>query len=753
MTERDDIARPSAGHPKVRPAHLGRAAVVYVRQSTPGQTERNIESTDRQYALVERAVELGWSRRAVEVIDEDLGISGTAGTARSGFARLTADVALGRVGIVFGLEVSRLARSNADWYRLLDLAGITDTLIADGDGIYHPAAFNDRLVLGLKGTMSEAELHVLRARLEGGIRNKAARGELRRELPVGLVWGDEDGEILLHPDEAVRGVIGTIFERFAELGSVRAVWLWLLGEGLLMPVQHAGAEEMTWITPTYPAVHRVLTHPSYAGAYVYGRTRRERRVDDHGRVHSRARVLGRSDWQVLIVDHHPGYIDWATYEANQARIGANTRPRAHEPGTGAVREGTALLQGLATCGRCGRRLAVHYQGTNSTPGYHCANRTLVNGRGERCLSVGGAQIDQAVTAAFLAALAPAGVAAALAAAETLEADHDAALGQWYRQVERARYEAARAERRYLAVDPDNRLVARGLEADWEAKLAALAEAEAELARREATRPRSLTDDERAALHALGSDVERVWSAPTTTDRDRKELLRTLVDDVRVDVHKEQRRAELVLRWRGGATTELVIELRGAHQPTIRTDEDTVELIRRLAVHYPDATIAGILNRQGRRSATGQRFTATIVQGLRQHRRIPRYQPPTKAPDGELVTVIEAAKILGVAPSTVHRWINDGFIAGEQLTPGAPWRIRMSDELRARFVDDTPPGFMAMLEATHVLGVSRQTVLQRVKRGELDAVHVRSGRRKGLRIKVNRPEPGLFDIAPTAQGAV
>jgi predicted DNA-binding transcriptional regulator AlpA/uncharacterized protein YndB with AHSA1/START domain len=468
---------------------------------------------------------------------------------------------------------------------------------------------------------------------------------------------------------------------------------------------------------------------------------------------SQARVLGRSDWQVLIVDHHPGYIDWATYEANQARIGANTRPRAHEPGTGAVREGTALLQGLATCGRCGRRLAVHYQGTNSTPGYHCANRTLVNGRGERCLGVGGAQIDQAVTTAFLAALAPAGVAGALAAAETLEADHDAALGQWRRQLERARYEAARAERRYLAVDPDNRLVTRGLEADWEAKLAALAEAEAELARREATRPRTLTDDERAALAALGADIQQVWSAPSTTDRDRKELLRTLLEDVRVDVHQAHRRAELLLRWRGGATTELAIELRGAHQPTIRTDEDTVDLIRRLAVHCPDATIAGILNRQGRRSATGQRFTATIVQGLRQHRKIPRHQPPAQAPDGEMVTVIEAAKTLGVAASTVHRWINDGFIAGEQLTPGAPWRIRMTDELRNRFVDDTPLGFMAMLEATHALGVSRQTVLQRVKRGELDAVHVRSGRRKGLRIRINAADPGLFDETPAGQGAV
>ncbi|NNN02115.1 MAG: recombinase family protein [Acidimicrobiaceae bacterium] len=748
-----DPTHPTAEHPKIRPTHLERAAVVYVRQSTPGQIERNSESTDRQYALVERAVELGWLRRAVEVIDEDLGISGSGSAERRGFARLTTEVALGRVGIVLGLEVSRLARNNADWYRLLDLAGITDTLIADADGIYHPSGFNDRLVLGLKGTMSEAELHVLRARLEGGIRNKAARGELRRGLPVGLVWGEEDGQVLLHPDESVRGVIASIFERFAELGSVRAVWLWLRAEELLMPTLPVGQVDLVWIPPAYPAIHRVLTHPSYAGAYVYGRTRRERRVDDEGRVRTKARHLERSDWQVLIVDHHPGYIDWATYEANQVRIGANTRPRAHAPGSGAVREGTALLQGLATCGRCGRRLAVHYQGVNSTPGYHCANRTLVNGRGVWCLSVGGVQIDQAVSTTFLAALAPAGVAASVAAAEVLEADHDTALDQWRRQVERARYEANRAERRYLAVDPDNRLVARGLETDWEAKLGALNVAQAELTRRAAARPRSLTNDERAALASFGADVDRVWSAPSTTDRDRKELLRTLVEEVRVDVHREDKRAELTVHWRGGATTELSVELPRANPPTVRTDEDTIALLRRLAVHYPDATIAGILNRQGRRSATGQRFTATIVQGLRHHWKIPRRVANDDQPDGELVTLADAAKVLGVVPSTVHRWLADGFIAGEQLTPGAPWRIRLTDELRGRFVDDAPPGWLAMLEATHALGVSRQTVLQRVKRGELDAVHVRSGRRKGLRIRVDPPDPRLFDQEPAVEGAV
>ena len=730
------------------PSHLRRQAVVYVRQSTASQLERNRESTDRQYALVERAVELGWARESVTVIDEDLGLSGSGTAERGGFARLTAEVALGHVGLVLGLEVSRLARNNADWYRLLDLCGMTDTLIGDGDGLYHPAGFNDRLVLGLKGTMSEAELHVLRARLNGGIRNKAARGELRRGLPVGLVWGEEEGEILLHPDEAVRGVVAAVFERFAECGSVRAVWLWLLGEGLSFPLQsNVIGTELAWVAPTYNAIHRVLTHPSYAGAYVYGRTRRERFVDEDGRTRTRARRLDRQDWEVLIVDHHPGYLDWPTWEANQARIGANTRPRAHEAG-GAVREGSALLQGIATCSACGRRLSVHYS-SRSSPGYHCSGRELLAGRGVSHLSVGGVQIDQAVAAAFLAAVAPAGIEASLAAARCVTDDRLVALDQWRREVERARYQAQRAERRYLAVDPDNRLVARGLEAGWEEALAALGAAEAELSRRELSRPAALSAEQVEAINALGSDVGRAWSAPTTTDRDRKELLRSLVEEVVVNVDRDEGRAELVMRWRGGAITELVVALARSYAPPVRTDEDTVALLRRLAVHYPDATIAGILNRQGRSTATGERFTRNRVSSLRASWAIPRHQPPTDQPAGELVTIAEAAKVLAVAPSTVHRWLGDGFIAGEQLTPGAPWRIRVTDDLRSRFVEEAPPGWLPMLEATLALGVSRQTVLQRVKRGELKAVLVRQGRRKGLRIRVVEQQSDLF----SNQGAV
>lgn len=727
---------------KITLAHTARAAVVYLRQSSPGQVAHNRESTARQYGLVARAVELGWTREQVTVIDEDLAITGSGVADRSGFDRMTAQVALAHVGIVLAIEVSRVARNNAEWYRLLDLCGITNTLIGDSDGIYHPGMFNDRLLLGLKGTMSEAELHIMRARLDGGIRNKAARGELYRGLPVGFIW---DGEkVRHHPDEAVTGAIRTVFARFAEMGSVRQVWLWFRSESLSFPLQRHAQAVIEWVVPTYTALHHVLTNPTYAGAYVYGKTRRESFVDGSGRVRKRMRRLPRSEWQVLIPNHHEGFIDWQTYEDNQDRIGRNTHPLRHEAGGGAVREGAALLQGLATCGRCGRRLRVYYQGRASSPGYHCPGATIANGRGIRCLRIGGIQVHDAVSDAFLAAATPAGVDASLRAAEMFEADRDAALSQWRLEVERARYETEKAERRFRAVEPENRLVARTLETEWNACLGKLAEAEAELTLREQRQPRTLTSDEREQLRHLGKDLTLVWSAPTTTDRDRKELLRTLVEEVILNVTPEERRARATVRWRGGAITEIEIPLTRSWVPPVRTPEDTIELIRRLATHHPDATIAGILNRQGRRSATGESFTSNKVSSVRAHRKIPCFRPPSDPPEGPLVTIARAAKILDVAPSTLHRWLNDGFIAGEQLTPGAPWCIRITDQIRAKFVEDAPKGWLCMLEATLALGLSRQTVLQRVKRGELDAVHVRRGKRQGLRIKVLRPQPTLFD---------
>ncbi|HEX9555511.1 MAG TPA: recombinase family protein [Reyranella sp.] len=733
-------------HAKIKPVHLQRSACVYLRQSSQTQVEFNRESTTRQYALVARAAELGWAREQIDVIDEDLGVSGAGFAARSGFAKLTAEVALGHVGIVLGLEVSRIARNNADWYRLLDLCGLTDTLIGDADGIYHPGLFNDRLLLGLKGTMSEAELHVLRARLDGGIRNKAARGELRRGLPVGFVWGDGDGEVLFHPNVAVTAAIRTVFDRFTELGSARRVWLWFRAEGLAFPLQSHAKAEIRWVTPSYTAIHNVLSNPVYGGAYVYGKSRTERFVDENGRLKQRIRRLPRAEWSVLIADHHPGFIDWQTFDSNQIRLAANTKPLPHRAG-GAVREGAALLQGLAICGHCGRRLRTHYRGRNATPGYHCAGKHAVNGRGVYCFNVGGVQIDQAVSQAFLTALQPAGMEAAVAAAERLEADREGALAQWRLAVERAQYEAARAERRYRAVDPDNRLVARGLEAEWELRLRELDQAKAELARRQQQRPQSLDAAARHTLLRLGTDIERAWSAPTTAPRDRKELLRTLLEDVTIAVHRGEHQVHLTLRWRGGALTELDVDLPRFRPATVRTDEATVALVRRLAVLYPDAVIAGVLNRQKRTTARGHRFTANHVCSLRHRWNIPRVELPAAPVDGELVNVRQAAAILDTAPSTIHRWLNDGIIAGEQLTPGAPWRIRITDDLRSRLVDAPREGYVTMQQMTRTLGVSRQTVLQRVKRGELHAVRIRQGRRKGLRIKLIQDHPDLFGNHP------
>src|SRR5205809_875814 len=494
---------------KIKAVHRQRAALVYIRQSTASQVEHNRESTARQYALAERACDLGWAKEQVMVIDEDLAITGSIVGNRAGFERMSSEVALGRVGIILGIEVSRLARNNANWYRLLDLCAITDTLIGDSDGLYHPALFNDRLVLGLKGTMSEAELHIIRARLDGGIRNKAQRGELRRELPVGLVWGDKDGEVRFHADEAVVGAIRTVFDRFSEMGSVRQVWLWFGAQGLQFPSQKdAWGGDIQWTVPTYRSIHQVLTNPVYAGAYVYGKSRSEKYVDEQGVVRKRSRRLPMKEWPVLLHHHHVGFLDWPTFQANQVRIRSKARAERHQSG-GAVREGSALLQGIAICGHCGRGLFTYYRGKNATPGYRCSANDLGTGGGHHCFDVGAVGIDKAVTDAFLDAITPAAVEASLLALEQLETDRDGALQQWRLEVERVRYEAERAERRYRACEPENRLVARGLETEWENRLRDLAAAEGELRRRELQRPSTISPEQLQAIQRLGSDIRKI----------------------------------------------------------------------------------------------------------------------------------------------------------------------------------------------------------------------------------------------------
>lgn len=727
---------------KIKSTHLQRYAYVYVRQSTAAQVAFNRESTDRQYKLAQRAIGLGWSKQQVKVIDEDLAQSGSSTTQRGGFTLMTAEVALGQVGLILSIEVSRVARNNSDWYRLLDLCSVTDTLIGDDDGLYHPGLFNDRLLLGLKGTMAEAELHIIRARLEGGIRNKAARGELRCGLPVGFIWGEHDGEVLMHPDQAVTGAIHTVFEKFTQMGSIRQVWLWFRSEKLLFPLRANTLPEIKWVTASYQAIHSVLTNPVYAGAYVYGKTKQERFVDENGQVKKRVKRLPQSQWAVLIHDHHKGFVDWDTHEMIKARIAKNVRPFAPKD-TGAIREGAALLQGLATCGVCGRRLRVYYRGRHSSPGYYCKANQVEEGQAKSCMRIGGVKIDEAVSDAFIEAVTPAAMAAALLAEKNIEADHDAANAQLRLQLERLRYEADRAERRYRAVEPENRLVARTVETQWELCLSNLKDAEKELERRQQKKPKRLTPDQRAGIRNLGKDLKRVWQAPTTTHRDKKELLQMLLEEVNIAVKREESIAHLILRWKGGVVSEQKVNFLSRNIPPIRTEQDTIELVRRLAVYYPDAVTAGILNRQGRKTAHGDRFTASKVGSLRRYWKIPRFDATAVPSDGELVSITKAADILGLAASTVHRWLADGFIAGEQITPGAPWQIRMNENLRSRFIEKAPEGYAPMREAKRILGVSRQTVLQRVKRGELSALHVRRGKQNGLYIKVLNNQRSLF----------
>ena len=624
-----------------------------------------------------------------------------------------------------------------------------DTLVGDANGVYHPALFGDRLLLGLMGIMSEAELHVLRARLTGGIRNKAARGELRRGLPAGLIWGEAPGEIMFHPDEAVTGVIAAVFGQFAVRGSARAVWLWLREQNLRWPLQQAttvsrGLPEITWVEPTYKAVLTALRHPAYAGAYVYGRTRAERYVDEHGRLRTRRRDLPSDQWEVLIPGHHDGFIDWDAYQDIQRRLDGNIPPAKGAPGTGAVREGSAHLQTLASCGVCGRKAAVYYDGEHkATPGYYCTGGSPGASRGSWHLRVGGAAIDAAVTGAFLATLGPAALQACLAAAGQLEAGYDIALDQHRRQVEQARYQAAESRTPVPGRRP--RKPARGARPGnpMGACPASTIRRRSRANRREKARPATLTEPERAAILALGDDLGQVWNAPTTTDKDRKQLLRTLLNEVTITVHRDQieGHAELLLRWKGGAISELTVPLK-RQPPKNRTGEDTVELFRRLAVHYADGMIAAMLNKQGRTTATGLSFTPGQVQSLRHHWGIPRHQPSDDPPEGELRTVADAARQLGLAPSTLHRWVADGFVPGEQLTPGAPWRPD-TGKLRASFADDAPAGWLPVREAIRAHSVSPQTLLQRVKRGELHAVHVRTGRTKGLRIEPPPAPTGLF----------
>jgi DNA invertase Pin-like site-specific DNA recombinase/predicted DNA-binding transcriptional regulator AlpA len=732
---------------KILPVHLGRDAYVYVRQSTLTQVREHAESLARQYELAERAVALGWDAHQVKVIDADLGRSGAEMSARVGFKELVADVGLGQVGIILGIEVSRLARNNADWYQLLDLCTLTDTLIADSDGVYHPGDFNDRLVLGLKGTMSEAELHLIRSRLTAGLRHKAARGELRQGLPVGFDY-DPDDKVVLAVDEAVIEAIATVFRRFAELGSARQVMLSLREEGLLLPRRPARTGRIQWAGATYPAVHDFLTNPCYAGAFVFGRNRSEKRLDEQGRVITRTVALPRDQWAVLIPEHHRGFIDWPTYEANTAVLRANWRP-PRGFGGGAAREGSALLQGRIRCGRCGRMMQTSYSGTNGNSARYLCARAKHYGGEKNCQSIGGRRLEQRILDEVFSVLAPAALAATAKALCDAEKTHATNLRAFTLSVERARFDVDRARRQYDAVEPENRLVARTLERSLETKLTAQRQTERDLLAAKARRPGKLSDEELAWLSRAGADVRAVFAAPSTTYRERKQLLRAILTEVVLTVDQDKRTAAVRIIWQGGSSTELTMAMNktGAHSRT--TNEDTVSLIGRLAGSYDDTTIALILSRQKRHTGTGLSFTKTRVKSLRVARGIPAYEPATQPvgtdeQDVLVVNVPQAERLLGVGKVTIYRWLAAGFLTGEQLTPGAPWRIRIDKAVRDRLAPEVPEGWLRLADAAKALGMARQSVLHKVQRGELEAVQVNQGRRKGLRINVTAQKTGLFD---------
>ncbi|MFN2536924.1 MAG: recombinase family protein, partial [Mycobacteriales bacterium] len=634
------------------------------------------------------------------------------------------------------------------WYQLLDLCAITNTLIAESDGVYHPGDFNDRLVLGLKGTMSEAELHLIRSRLTAGLRHKAARGELRQGLPVGFDY-DPDDKVVMTADEAVVEAIAVVFRRFAELGSARQVLLSLREDGLLLPRRPSRTGRVHWAPATYPAVHDFLTNPTYAGAFVFGRNRTEKRLDANGRLIVRTVALPREEWAVLIPEHHPGFVSWEAYEANTALLRKNWRaPRGF--GGGAVREGSALLQGRIRCGKCGRMMMTGYSGTKGNcPRYVCGRAKQLYGGPQGCQSLGGRRLEQHVLDEVFRVLAPASLAATAQALSEAEQVHASNLRAFSLAIERARFEADRARRQYDAVEPENRLVARTLERTLESKLALQRQAERDLLAQQARRPVQLTDDELAWLTKAGADVRAVFDAPSTSFRERKQLLRAILTEVVVTIDSQARTAALRLIWQGGSVTELSMAMTKAGGHFKTTDEDTVDLITRLAADYDDTTIALILSRQRRKTGTGLSFTKTRVKSLRVSRGIAAFQlaPETVGASGEdavVVTVAEAQNLLGVGKVTIYRWLADGFLTGEQLTAGAPWRIRIDQTVRDRLAPAVPEGWVGLAEAAKVLGVARQTVLHKVQRGQLEAVHVNEGRRKGLRINVSSEQVGLFD---------
>ena len=643
-------------HQKVQASHLKRNAYLYVRQSTLRQVFENTESTKRQYGLRQRAVALGWAEERIVVIDSDLGQSG-ASSDREGFQRLVAEVGMGHAGIVLGLEVSRLARNSMDWHRLLEICALTATLICDEDGVYDPAHFNDRLLLGLKGTMSEAELHVLRARLQGGILNKARRGELEMRPPVGLVY-NADGALVLDPDRQVQHCMRWLFATFARTGSACATVKAARQEQLAFPHRcskgpHKG--ELMWNALDHSQVLRALHNPRYAGAFAYGRCHTLRTVDGHTRL----RRMPRDEWVTLIPGTHAGYISWEEFERNQVRLHESAQAMGADRRRGPPREGPALLQGLVLCGRCGQRMTVRYHDRQGlpTPEYICQRMGIEHGE-PICQRVPGAGIDQAIGALLIEAVNPVALEVTLAVQRELQSRLAEADRLRHAQVERAQYECELAQRRYMRVDPDNRLVADSLEAQWNEKLRALAEAREQYTRRKEQDQRTLSDDQHRAVMALASDFPRLWRDPATSDRDRKRMVRLLLEDVTLN-----RETQVIaqIRFKGGACRQLRLPLPLCAWQQRVTPPAVITELDRLLDDHTVAEIADILNERGMTPGAGKSFHPQLVARLaRTYHLTTRYD---RLRQRGMLTLDEVASALHITPHTVKIWLRRGLLRG------------------------------------------------------------------------------------------
>ena len=671
-------------NPKISEQQQSKPAYIYVRQSTLAQVRHHQESTERQYALRKKALELGWSETSIRILDRDLGVSGAHTTGRADFKTLVADVSMGQVGAVFALEASRLARSNVDWHRLLELCALTRTLVIDEDGSYDPADFNDGLLLGLKGTMAQAELHFLRARLLGGKLNKAKKGELRFPLPVGLCH-DENGHIVLDPDEEVRGAVSLVFRLFRETGSAFAVVQNFAKRALRFPKRAYGGAwngKLVWGRLTHTRVLCMLKNPSYAGVYVFGRYQYHQQISTTGEIQKKMRAVPLPDWRVQLRQHHDGYISWDEFLENGKRLEKNRTNGEATMLSGPAREGLALLQGLLLCGNCGHAVTVRYTGNGGIyPTYLC-NRQRREGLATKdCMSFRCDLLDAAVSEEVLKALQPTELQLALGALRELAVRDQAILRQWQMRLERAEYEVALAERRYQEVDPSNRLVANTLERRWNETLLHLQDLKKQAAEFQRKEARVFTPEQKAKVLALARDFPRLWHAPSTQAKDRKRMLRLLIKDITVNKLVEQRQLSVHIRWQGGVCTDLFVQIPPSAAGRHRYRSPIVDRIRDLACSLLDAQIADQLNREGCTSAKGKSYTAKMIRWIRW-----RYQIPlARLKKSEELTVQQVAKQFGVSDGVVYYWIEHNVIQARRLNPGMPCWITLTaaDERKLR----------------------------------------------------------------------